>query len=135
MENKVEVQEQFIELRAKGNSYDRIAEKLGVSKSTLINWSKDLSMEIENERSIAMDAIYEKHKLTKRHRMEMFGTQLNKIRQELEKRDLADVPTYKLLIIQMKLLDAINNDGVEVSFESQTNTWEKSLFQNIKWKG
>ena len=53
MEDKLEVQNQFVELRAKGNSYDNIAKTLGVSKSTLLSWSKDLSMAIENERNVA----------------------------------------------------------------------------------
>ncbi len=36
MENKADKQLKFIELRAKGNSFDRISKKLGVSKNTLI---------------------------------------------------------------------------------------------------
>lgn len=32
MENKADKQLKFIELRAKGNSFDRISKKLGVSK-------------------------------------------------------------------------------------------------------
>jgi transposase len=44
MEDKNVVKQQFVELRSKGNSYDRIASKLNVSKSALIEWSRLLSM-------------------------------------------------------------------------------------------
>ena len=44
---------QFIECRASGMSFDRIAEKLKVSKPTLINWSRDSSLEIQNLKALA----------------------------------------------------------------------------------
>ena len=135
MEDKLEVQNQFVELRAKGNSYDNIAKTLGVSKSTLISWSKDLSMAIDNERNVAMDAIYEKHKLAKQHQMEMLGIQLSKVREELEKRDLAEVSTDKLVSMQLKLLDAVNSNGVSVTFKGETDEWAISLTKEETWNG
>ena len=135
MEDKLEVQDQFVELRAKGNSYDRIAKTLGVSKATLLQWSKDLSLEINNERNVAMDAIYEKHKLAKQHQMEMLGIQLGKVREELEKRDLSEVPTDKLVTMQLKLLDAINSSGVNVVFKAEVDDWAMSLTKEEAWNG
>ena len=135
MEDKLEVQNQFVELRAKGNSYDNIAKTLGVSKSTLISWSKDLSMAIDNERNVAMDAIYEKHKLAKQHQVEMLGIQLSKVREELEKRDLAEVSTDKLVSMQLKLLDAVNSNGVSVTFKGETDEWAISLTKEETWNG
>ena len=135
MEDKLEVQDQFVELRAKGNSYDRIAKTLGVSKATLLQWSKDLSLEINNERNVAMDAIYEKHKLAKQHQMEMLGIQLGKVREELEKRDLSEVPTDKLITMQLKLLDAINSSGVNVVFKAEVDDWAMSLTKEEAWNG
>lgn len=135
MEDKLEVQNQFVELRAKGNSYDKIAKTLGVSKSTLLSWSKDLSLEINNERNVAMDAIYEKHKLAKQHQMEMLGIQLGKVREELERRDLSEVSTDKLVAMQLKLLDAINTSGVNVAFTAIVGDWEASLTKEQVWNG
>jgi transposase len=37
---KIDQKEQFIELRAKGVSYDEIAKEIGVSKPTLIKWGR-----------------------------------------------------------------------------------------------
>lgn len=135
MEDKLEVQDQFVELRAKGNSYDRIAKTLGVSKATLIKWSQDLSLEINNERNVAMDAIYEKHKLAKQHQMEMLGIQLGKVREELEKRDLSEVSTDKLVAMQLKLLDAINSNGVNINFTTIVDDWAVSLTKEETWNG
>jgi len=135
MEDKNETKDQFVELRAKGNSYDKIAKTLGVSKSTLLNWSKDLSMAIDNERNVAMDAIYDKHRLAKQHQMEMLGIQLNGVRIELEKRDLSEVPTDKLLSMEMKLLDAINSNGVGVVFRAENDGWKISLGEEQVWNG
>lgn len=118
MENKNEVKQQFVELRAKGNSYDRIASKLGVSKSTLIDWSRQLSVEIGNLRSVETDALIEKHKVAKVHQMEMYGLQLSKVRDELGKRDLSNVPADKLLNMELKLMAAINNAGGSIKFSS-----------------
>lgn len=135
MEDKNEVKDQFVELRAKGNSYDKIAKTLGVSKSTLLSWSKDLNLAINNERSVAMDAIYEKHKLAKQHQMEMLGIQLGKVREELEKRDLSEVSTDKLVTMQLKLLDAINSNGVSVTFKAEVDDWAMSLTKEEAWSG
>ena len=118
MEDRNEIQQQFIELRAKGNSYNRIAGKLGVSKGTLIEWSKQLSIEVSNLKNIETEALMEKHKMAKSHQMEILGTQLVKIRTELEKRDLSDVSTDKLVTMELKLLDSINTGGTEVKFVS-----------------
>jgi orotate phosphoribosyltransferase-like protein len=135
MQDKLDVQQRFIELRAKGNSYDKIAKTLRVSKSTLLAWSKDLEMSIDNERNMAMDALVEKHKLARQHQMEMLGIQLNNVRQEMEKRDLSAVPTDKLLAMQMKLLDAVNNNGITVTFKARANGWAEPLFDDTTWNG
>lgn len=48
MEDKVEKQAKFIELRAKDNSCDTIVKKLGVSKNTLLKWGKEFEAEIND---------------------------------------------------------------------------------------
>lgn len=47
-----ETKERFVELRAKGWSFDRIARELKVSKQTLINWSRELALQIGNLKAI-----------------------------------------------------------------------------------
>lgn len=130
MENKHDIQLQFVELRAKGNSYDRIADNLGVSKGTLIEWSKQMYKEISNLKSIETDALLGKHRMARIHQLEIFGSQLNKIREELDKRDLSDVSTDKLLSMELKIIESINNGGSDIKFLTSDlflglpeNTW------------
>lgn len=118
MEDKNTVKQQFIELRAKGNSYDKIADTLKVSKPTLITWSKELTAELSNHIGIETDALLERHKMAKIHQLELYGIQLAKVRSELEKRDLSDVSTDKLLNMELKILNAINaTEGGGLSFK------------------
>jgi hypothetical protein len=44
--------QEFIALRSRGLSFGRIAEQLGVAKSTLINWSRQHQHLIQNLRTI-----------------------------------------------------------------------------------
>ena len=76
MENKVEKQAKFIELRAKGNSYDNIVKQLGVSKNTLLKWSKELASEIEDAILFEKDALMERYKMTELHLLELYGEEL-----------------------------------------------------------
>ena len=71
--------ERFVELRAQGWSFDRIASKLDVSKNTLIGWSENLELEIQNAKQIQLDRLREMHLLTKCAKIEAFGKQLKRI--------------------------------------------------------
>jgi transposase len=46
MAKDTKTRERFMELRAKGHSFDKISEELKVSKPTLIQWRKDLEKQI-----------------------------------------------------------------------------------------
>jgi transcriptional regulator with XRE-family HTH domain len=113
-----ELKERFIELRAKGWSFDRIAKELGKAKQTLIDWSKDLQDEIANLKALELEALYEKYYLLKETRLQTFGEMLTKIKAEIERRDLSDVPTDKLLDLLLKYNSQVNEELVEPVFKS-----------------
>lgn len=83
MENKVEKQAKFIELRTKGSSYDNIVKQLGASKNTLLKWSKELATEIEDAILFEKDAPMERYKMTELHLLELYGEELKSIREDL----------------------------------------------------
>lgn len=56
-------------------------------------------------------------------------------RQLVEKRDLAEVSTDKLVTMQLKLLDAVNSSGVSVTFKGETDDWAISLTKEETWNG
>lgn len=116
MEDKTDKQQQFIELRAKDNSFDNIAKKLKVSKGTLTSWSKNFDLEIKNQTSVEMDSLRDKLALTKKHQFESYGEQLSNIREELSKRDLSDIKIEKLIEVEIKLLGTVSNLYTEPEF-------------------
>ena len=124
MEDKADKQQEFIELRAKGNSFDRIANRLSVSKGTLITWSRTYQQEVGNMMSLEREAMAEQYKITRAHQLGLYGEQLGKVREEVKKRDLSDVPTEKLVNMEIKLLEAINNLGVRVVLKDGRDTWD-----------
>jgi len=133
-----ETKERFIELRAKGLSFEKIARQLKVSKQTLINWSKELSTIISNLRAIELEALQEKDYLTKSARIELFGERLEAIKTELDRRDLSEIPTAKLFEFLEKYGRILKEEVVEgVAFQEKmplgqcfddldttTRTWE-----------
>jgi len=113
-EGRQELKTQFIELRAKGLSYQKIAKRLKVSKSTLANWSAELEGEIASLRAMELEALYERHYLTKESRIKLLGDQLRDIQAELKTRSLDQVSTEKLLEMELKILQALQMEHVEV---------------------
>lgn len=118
----LDVKENFVELRAEGKSYDVIAEALGVSKQTLISWSKDLTEEINNLKAVAIDAIQEKYLANKQARVAMFGVMLKKVREELEKRDLSDIPTNQLAEMLFKFSNNLRQETDNMELRQKYNT-------------
>lgn len=110
--------EKFIELRAKGWTFDKIAKELHKRKATLIDWSKELESEIANRKAIELEVLYEKHYLLKEQRIEKLGNLLNKIINEIENRNLKDIPTNKLFDLFLKYNKEIKEEMIEPVYKS-----------------
>lgn len=116
MENKpgrLELKRHFVELRAKGYSLARCAERLHVSKSTLATWQQDLEAQIASLKAIELEALQEEFFVAKEGRLRLLGEQVKALREELETRTLSDVPTDKLLDILLKYHQALREEYVE----------------------
>lgn len=133
MENKADKQLQFIELRAKGNSFDRISKTLSVSKNTLIEWSRQNKKEIRTLANLEKDALFEAHKLNAEHQVETLGIQLAKIREELSRRDLSEISTERLLNLELKLFESANKIRTPTILYSDEETWEFDI--GSEWEG
>jgi transposase-like protein len=114
----IETKEKFVELRARGWSFDKIAKELGKAKQTLIDWSKELQDEIGNRKALELETLYEAYYLHKENRLQTFGVLLNKIKKEVEDRDLSEVPTEKLLELLLKYSNQVKEEIVEPIFKS-----------------
>ncbi|MCS0674621.1 hypothetical protein [Cytobacillus firmus] len=123
-----DVRKEFIQLRAKGTSFNRIASKLKVSKTTLIDWNKELEKEIANLKAIELEELYQMYYVQKQKRIELFGNQLEQINTELNNRDLSEVQTEKLLEFKLKYLDSLKREEIDLSLQIEE---EMDLDQTI----
>jgi len=131
-----ETKEKFIGLRAKGLSFDRIAAELHVSKQSLINWAKELENEISNLKKVELEALQEKYFMLKSQKIELFGEKLKAIKDELDKRNLSDLPTDKLFDLFMKCFHQLNEEAVDMTFYGEKQLLEDADFRvQTSWKG
>jgi len=101
------VQTRFLHLRAEGHSYQAIANELKIAKSTLLGWSRKFQPHLDALRAIHLETIKEQYQLLQHHDLELLAKQLKAVRDEFNQRDLSDVPTPRLLDMQLKILTAI----------------------------
>ena len=103
----LETKHRFIELRAKGYSFDKIALELNKAKQTLIDWSRELKEEIEIRKATELELIYESYFLLKKSRLQSLGDILLRIETEIGQMSLSTIPTDKLLDIYLKYSNQI----------------------------
>ena len=120
-----ELKERFIELRAKGWSFDKIAKELGKAKQTLIDWGKELQDEIANRKALELEALYESYYLMRENRLQTFGAMITKIKKEVDRRDLSDVPTDKLLDLLLKYNSLVKEEIIEPTYKSSQELREE----------
>ena len=133
------VKEKFIQLRAQGLSFDKIAKELKTSKQTLIDWSKEFRTTIGNLRAIELEVLQEQYFLTKTKRIEMFGEAQKRIKEELSSRNLSEVPSEKLFDLLIKFGTLLKQEEIPVVFtgaEDQNEALFKSLLtKEVRWDG
>lgn len=120
-----ETKTRFLLLRGQGLPLAKIAAEIRVSKTTLINWDREFTEEIDNLKAIELEAMYDKYDLSTRKQVEFFGDVLSRIQRELETRDLSSIPTEKLFTTythfyreaQHTLPEIEFRDNVEMSAE------------------
>lgn len=127
----LETKERFIELRAQGWSFDKIAKELGKAKQTLIDWSKELQNEVANRKALELEAIYESYYLLKEHRLKSFGALLLKLQTEVEQRTLRDLPTDKLLELYLKYNKELKEELIELTYKSSQEIAEERETQKL----
>ncbi len=133
-----ELIDRFIELRAQGRSLASIAAELNVSKPTLIKWSRKHHLQISNLRAIESEALADQLRLSRRICLENLGEDAHRIREELARRSLADIPTARLVTLSalvraealrlsgpLRLSEQVSSVGPdEERFADPTISWE-----------
>ena len=127
-EGKTEQKNRFIELRAKGYSYRKIAKELNISTGTLTTWERELSGEIRGLKALQLEELYCKYYMMKEARIDQLGGTLEKINTELNKRDFEGISTDKLLDHKMKYMQALQEEFIDLD---RDNTITKLNAQEI----
>ncbi len=87
---------QFIELRAKGWSLARIAAQLNVGKRTLVDWNGQARKEISALHAVELEALQEKILATHEQELTRLTRHLQRLEEEICKRELQFVETKDL---------------------------------------
>lgn len=110
----IEEKQKFVELRAQGLSFERIAQELSVSKPTLIKWNAELFHEVQEAQFYEQENLLENYKLMRKQRFELYCKLLSAALAELESRAAAgrlqEVPTEKLLSMVEQLEKRVQQD-------------------------
>ena len=111
-----QVRQKFVERRAEGQSFARIAADLNVARSTLIEWSRQLRFEIQNHRAIVMDEMRERVLGSRQARVAALLQKISRLEEEIRQRDLAKVSTSRLFDLSHTLSRQLERELAEVSF-------------------
>jgi len=118
----------FIQLRASGWSFARIAAEINVSKPTLIQWSRTYQFEIQNLRAVETEALAEKCFADRQKRWESLSKHLQRIEDELAKRTYDTVATGRLISLSSKLRKEIADEVGQPRFSIATRHIPKEEF-------
>jgi len=94
--HSTDTKSQFIELRAKGWSLARIAAHLSVCPRTLVDWNRHSQTEIRALRGVELEALQEKILATHEQELTRLTQHLQRLEEEMVKRELQFVETKDL---------------------------------------
>lgn len=124
-----ETKASFIELRAQGQSYAKIAEALKISKSTCTAWEQELGQEIAEREREHLQELYDLYAMHKTSRIQHLGETLKRIDTALAAKDLAELPADKLLELKLRYERELKAEYVEPPAPIQENSLEAILLQ------
>jgi len=114
MAGNIEKQARFIELRARGMSFQKIAEEMGVSKPTLIKWNGELLEQVKEAQYLEYEKLIEQYGLFRKERFEVYckalQTALIEFQERAEAGELKKVPTDKLFSLLEQLEKRLEKD-------------------------
>lgn len=111
--NRTDDKLRFIELRAKGTPYSKIAKELNVSKGTLTAWNKELNAEISALKKERLEELYDSYFMLKESRIQQLGETLQEINDALIDKDLSLLSVDRLLDYKIRLMNALKEEYIE----------------------
>jgi hypothetical protein len=108
--------QRFIELRAQGWTFARLMTELNVTKPTLIAWSRKHQFQIQNLKTIELEALGDKWLDSVTDRVNGLGEQLRKIEAAISQRDVGALSTQQLYSLARSLRRQISQATGSVTF-------------------
>ncbi len=112
----------FMQLRAEGLSFEKIARKTGISKNTLLSWSRKYESEIAELKAGRLEALREQYCLSVEAKVQMWGQIVNEIRPALTGRRLSNVTSEKLLDMLIKAQGKLEQAYIDPESNSENET-------------
>jgi len=114
---------EFITLRANGETFDSIAQKLNKAKSTLIAWSKLYETDINDMVFLSMQQLKEEYKHTQRQKYKQLLEHLAKVDKAISSMDLSKATIKDLILVRNDIQNSLDNLEKNTRFK-KTNLLE-----------
>jgi hypothetical protein len=131
---KIELQQQFIELRAKGVSFTEISKTIAVSKPTLIKWSRQHNLEIKNQSALELEAFRLSLELDRRSRLTRLSAITKQLETAIANADLTKIPVSQAIALWLKCNELASNEDGPVVLEDAFDITNVSI-AGERWNG
>ncbi len=133
---KTETKKQkFVTMRIEGQSFEAISKSLSINKSHLVEWNKETETRtaINEGLAIQLNDTVRTLEMGKQARLKAMLKTYKKVIEEIEKRDLSDVSTEKLIQLSVLLNQKINdqNISVEIGDNEEFIKFETGAYFNL----
>lgn len=105
-----EMKLEFVRLRADGQSYDKIAKALHISKATCSAWEREFKADISRLQQEGLNELYQSYGMAKEARIRRIGGTLQQIETALQSADLSTMPPERLLDFKLKYAQALKEE-------------------------
>lgn len=113
-----DTENRIIELRARGKSYSTIASELKIGKQTALDVCKKYKEQIATLQALELEQLYEEQRITSQERITAIASLMQRVREEIDRRDLTQVPTEKLIDLYLKQVSTLKEEIIEPNFQS-----------------
>lgn len=113
-----DTENRIIELRARGKSYSTIASELKIGKQTALDVCKKYKEQIATLQALELEQLYEEQRITSQERITAIASLMHRVREEIDRRDLTQVPTEKLIDLYLKQTSTLKEEIIEPNFQS-----------------
>ncbi len=121
---------EFIMLRAKGLSFDKISREIGVSKPTLIKWNQEFYKEVSTLEYIEAQSLVELHQYSAKQKLEVYQRLENIDISEFTFKDIIEFKTY----LESKLEDEKRKYEFYTGESIQRNHFDEIIIEDEKLK-